>query len=67
MIIIHWSRPDYRATPYEVSAIIIDAAFRVLPAVSTRCTNLRAADTSDFAAYSAGVCLLSARCGRRCL
>jgi len=39
----------------------------VFPAVSIRCTNLYAADTSHFAAYSTGVCLPSARCGRRWL
>ena len=43
--------------PLEVSTIIIDAAFRVFPVVSIGSTTLRAADTSHFAAYSAGICL----------
>ena len=50
--------PDYRATPYEISSLITDAAFIVFPAISKRYTNFCAADTTHFAVYLASVRLL---------
>jgi hypothetical protein len=44
---------------------VITDASRVLSLVAIRRTNLRVADTWHFAAIFAGVCLPSARCGRR--
>ena len=49
------------ATPYEVSAIIINADVRVLPILAVRSIGLRCSDTSYFVAYTAGLCFPSAR------